>query len=257
MSPRSSIVHSRPAVTEASLSAPWAKSGWRSTGCRSNHPSCSTRRRCAARSRRGSPRSKPAQSTPRSGWARAVCGYSTRGRAGRSMFPPSSRTRSRSSAARMPRRRSPSRPRRSRSSLTGATRMCSKPRRRLRGSARPSSSRVPAGAGRSRPPRSAAGSRSTAGPGGTLQPVIDKTAIPKALRTTKKAVERAPVSAKYLKTRPGVAASSASSRRATAGRSIRPPRAAAIAAALAEKRAEGTRGPKRSRSRPSLAWHPS
>ena len=43
----------------------------------------------------------------------------------------------------------------------------------------------------------------TAGPGGTLQPVIDKPAVPKALRTTKKDVARTPVSAQYLRSRSG------------------------------------------------------
>jgi vancomycin resistance protein YoaR len=43
----------------------------------------------------------------------------------------------------------------------------------------------------------------TAGPGGTLQPVIDEAAVPKALRTTKKDVARTPVSAQYLRSKSG------------------------------------------------------
>ena len=40
-------------------------------------------------------------------------------------------------------------------------------------------------------------------PGGALQPVIDATAIPKALRTMKKDVARSPVSAQYLRSKSG------------------------------------------------------
>ena len=43
----------------------------------------------------------------------------------------------------------------------------------------------------------------TAGNGGTLQPVIDKAAVPKALRATKKDVARTPVSAQYLRSKSG------------------------------------------------------
>ncbi len=73
---------------------------------------------------------------------------------------------------------------------------------------------------------------------GSSQPIADEAAIAKALKKIGKAVKRAPVSAKYLKTRGGrivgvVAASD--------GRKIdTPATAAAIAAALAE-RAEGTK----------------
>ena len=68
MSVRSSMPLSRPAVTGASSSAPWARSGSRCAARRSNPPSCSTRPRCARRSRRAdSARSAPRRCRDRDG----------------------------------------------------------------------------------------------------------------------------------------------------------------------------------------------
>ena len=194
----------RPAVTEASSSAPWARSGWRSTARSSNHLSCSTMPRCAPPSRRDSLRSKPARSTPRSGWAARRAGVPRAFGLDLRYRRPSSRTQSRSSEARVPRRRSPSRSRRSRSSLTGATRIVLQAQKAATSVGK--AVIVKGAGGRWKIPAAKVRSWITfaTAPGGALQPVIDETAIPKALaRRRRRTLPGTPISAQYLRSKSG------------------------------------------------------